>query len=142
MSSNKNIRIFNPQKFEVGIKTQAYPLGFTIMPKSFAMVSEEDVEYINSISTVFTRGVLRLDKENNDLLRVVGIDVDTNPHYADEEMIRKHLSGSAKALTEWLGQITEDYVLDKVFNVAKEMNLPANKIKVLSAKMPDRDFIG
>ena len=65
-----------------------------------------------------------------------------NPHYADEEDIRKHLSGSAKALGEWLDQVTEDFVLDKIYDVAVGMNLPMSKVKVLSAKMPDRDFIG
>lgn len=59
MNTNKSVRIYNPQKFEVGIVTLDKPHGFTIQPRSFAMVTAEDVDYLNSISTVFQRGVLR-----------------------------------------------------------------------------------
>ena len=59
MSTNKSVRIYNPQKFEVGIVTLDKPMGFSIAPHSFAMVTPEDVDYLNSISTVFHRGVLR-----------------------------------------------------------------------------------
>lgn len=84
------------------------------------MVSSEDIDYLNSISTVFQRGVLRVDEANEDLLTAVGIDVKNNPNYADDADIRKRLSVSAKALGEWLNEIHEDYILDKIFDAAKE----------------------
>lgn len=141
MNTVKNVRIYNPQKFTVGIVTQDNPLGIAIKPGSFAIISEADVSYIASVSSIFRRGVLRLDEDNNDLLMDIGINVAKEANYCDEEDIRKKLSGTAKALGEWLDNIHEDYILDKIFDVAKEMNLPASKIKVLSAKMPNRDFL-
>lgn len=141
MNTVKNVRIYNPQKFTVGIVTQDKPLGIAIKPGSFAIISEDDVSYIASVSSIFRRGVLRLDEDNNDLLMGIGINVAKEVNYCDEEDIRKKLSGTAKALGEWLDNIHEDYILDKIFDVAKEMNLPASKIKVLSAKMPNRDFL-
>ena len=75
------------------------------------------------------------------LLLGMGIDAKTDPNYYDDEDIRKKLAGSAKSLTEWLNNVHEEYILDKIFDIAKDMNLPASKIKVLSAKMPNRDFL-
>lgn len=141
MNTAKTVRIYNPQKFTVGIVTQSNPAGIAIKPGSFAIISEDDVAYIGSVSTVFQRGVLRLNEENNDLLLGMGIDAKTDPNYYDDEDIRKKLAGSAKSLTEWLNNVHEEYILDKIFDIAKEMNLPASKIKVLSAKMPNRDFL-
>lgn len=141
MNTVKNVRIYNPQKFTVGIVTQDKPLGIAIKPGSFAIISEDDVSYIASVSSIFRRGVLRLDEDNNDLLMGIGINVAKEVNYCDEEDIRKKLSGTAKSLGAWLDNIHEDYILDKIFDVAKEMNLPASKIKVLSAKMPNRDFL-
>ena len=48
-----------------------------------------------------------------------------------------------KKIGEWLDTITEPFVLDRVYDVAMSMdNLTAPKLKVLKAKMPERDFIG
>lgn len=93
------------------------------------------------MSSIFRRGVLRLDEDNYDLLTGIGIDVAKDPHYCDEQDIRKKLAGSAKSVNEWLNEIHEDYILDKIFDISKDMNLPASKIKLLAAKMPNRDFL-
>ena len=141
MNNEKTVRIYNPQKFAVGITTLDKPFGFAIKPGSFAIISEQDVDYLGSISNIFRRGVLRLDEDHNDLLLGIGINVVNDPNYCDEADIRKHLSGTAKALGEWLKEIHEGYILDKIFDIAKDMNLPASKIKVLSAKMPNRNLL-
>ena len=66
-----------------------------------------------------------------------------NAHFSDDEDIRKHLASTPKKIGEWLDTITEPFVLDRVYDVAMSMdNLTAPKLKVLKAKMPERDFIG
>ena len=73
----------------------------------------------------------------------IGIDPEHNPHFSDDEDIRKHLASTPKKIGEWLDTITEPFVLDRVYDVAMSMdNLTAPKLKVLKAKMPERDFIG
>lgn len=74
-------------------------------------------------------------------MQSVGIDTSADPNFIDDEDIKKKLSATPKKIEEWLNTITEAYVLDRVYDVAKDMNLSVSKIKVLQAKMPDRSFI-
>ena len=71
----------------------------------------------------------------------VGIDVNTDPNFIDDEDIRKKLNGTAKNIEKWLNDIHEEYILDRIFDVAKDMNLNMSKIKVLQAKMPSKNFL-
>ena len=139
---SEKIRVYNPQKFDVGIVTLDKPLGINIKAGSFAQITDDDVAYITSISTIFQRGVLRLDEDKKEQMESVGIDVTTDPHFVDDADIQKKLSGSAKKVEEWLQTIDEEYLLDRIFDVAITMNLSVNKIKVLQEKMPNRNFIG
>ena len=139
---SEKIRVYNPQTFDVGIVTLDKPLGINIKAGSFAQITDDDVAYITSISTIFQRGVLRLDEDKKEQMESVGIDVTTDPHFVDDADIQKKLSGSAKKVEEWLQTIDEEYLLDRIFDVAITMNLSANKIKVLQEKMPNRNFIG
>lgn len=104
-------------------------------------MTEDDVSYLTSICTLFQRGILRVEETAGEIMQSVGIDVSTDPNFIDDEEIKKKLSSTAKKITEWLDTITEDYILDRVYDVAKEMNLSVSKIKVLQEKMPDRNFI-
>ena len=144
------IKLVNPQKFDIGVKTQDRPMGMNVKAGSFIIVSEDDVSYISSISNIIQRGLLRLENlagATKDVAREVeqsiGIDPENDPHFADDEDIRKHLSTTPKKLAEWLDTIEEPYVLDRVYDIAMSMDsLTAPKLKVLKARMPDRDFIG
>lgn len=49
---NEKIKLVNPQKFSVGVKTLNRPDGFNIGPGSFAMVSSDDIAYLASISSI------------------------------------------------------------------------------------------
>lgn len=138
---NGKVKIINPQKFDVGVKLLSMPLGINIKAKSFAMVTEEDVNYIATISNMFTNGILKLEEQNVEMLQAVGVDPATNMAYMTDEEIKKKLSGSAKKMEEWLNGIEEDYTLDRIYDVAKDMDLNLNKVKVLQEKMPAKDFL-
>ena len=85
--------------------------------------------------------MLRIEKEKEVLLQEIGIEPETDPNFIDNEGIKKKLSMSAKKIEEWLATVKEEYILDRVYDVAIEMNLPMNKIKVLQAAMPKKTFI-
>lgn len=149
--AEKNIRLVNPHKFDVGIKTLDNPNGFNVQHNSFVKVSEDDIYYLTSISDFIQRGVLRIEngfdsKQDvaGDLVSTLGIDINNDPNFADDEDIRKHLGMSAKKIEEWLKGINEKFMLDRIYDMAIEMadKMTAPKLKVLSAKMPDRNFIG
>lgn len=138
---NEKVKVINPQKFDVGVNLLSMPLGINIKAKSFAMVTEEDVNYIASISNVFTRGLLLVEKEKTEILEAVGVNPETDIGYMTDEEIKKKLSGTAKKLEEWLEEINEEFILDRVYDVAMSMDLNLNKVKILQAKMPKKDFM-
>lgn len=135
------IKVFNPQKFDIGVITLDKPMGINIKSGSFALLNEDDIAYVTSISTLFQRGMLRVDETRSSIMESVGIDMDADPNFFDDEEIKQYLSASAKKVEIWLSTITESYILDRIYDVAKDMNLNVSKIRVLQAKMPDKDFI-
>ena len=141
MTTVKNIRLYNPQKFDVGVKLLDNDRGMNVRAGGFIQISENDVAYINSISSILRRGMLRVEKEKEILLQEVGIAPETDPNFIDDEAIRKKLSMSAKKVEEWLQTVQEEYIRDRIYDIAMEMNLPLNKIKVLQAAMPKKTFI-
>lgn len=49
---------------------------------------------------------------------------------------------NANQLKKWLGSTeAEPYVLERVAEIAKGMNLSANKLQVLQAKIPNFNFL-
>lgn len=138
----EKIRVINPQKFDVGVITQDKPIGMNIKAGGFIMLTQDDIDYIMSISTLFQRGFLRIEETKAvEIMESVGIDVNTDPNFIDDEDIRKKLNGTAKNIEKWLNDIHEEYILDRIFDVAKDMNLNMSKIKVLQAKMPSKNFL-
>lgn len=136
------IRVMNMQKFDVGIVTQDKPNGLNIKPGSFAMLSQDDVDYIMTISALFQKGILRIEAPiEKEIMQAVGIDVDKDPNFIDNEEIKKKLAGTAKSIEKWLDTIQEEYVLDRIYDIAMDMNLNMSKIKVLQAKMPAKNFL-
>ena len=136
------IKVYNNTKHSVGVYLLDTPnVGRNILPGTFCYMTADDIDYLMASTTLFSSGELRPEEKGNEILLNGGIDVNTNPNYADDDDIRKKLAQSAKKIEEWLGEINEGHVLEKVYDIAMEMNLPAAKLKVLQAKMPDREFI-
>lgn len=137
------IRVINPQKFDVGVVTQDKPIGLNIKAGGFVMLTQDDIDYIMSISSLFQRGFLRIEETKAaEIFESVGIDIKNDPNFIDDEDIRKKLGGTAKSIEKWLSTVNEEHILDRVFDVAQDMNLNMSKIKVLQAKMPNRNFLG
>lgn len=139
--ATKNIRLYNPQKFDVGVKLLDNDRGVNVRAGGFIQISEDDIAYINSISSVLRRGMLRIEKEKEILMQEVGIDTDSDPNFITDEEIQKKLGMSAKKIDEWLATVEEEYIKERIFNIAIGMNLTMSKVKVLQAAMPNRTFI-
>lgn len=138
---NDKIVLRNPQKFDIGIITPDKPLGVNIRPGSFALVTQNELNYIASTCTLLQRGMLRVDEDNSVAMQELGIDQATDPHFIKDEEIQKKLSGTAKKVREWLATIDEEYILDRVYDVAMTMNLSMDKIKALKDRMPNKEFL-
>ena len=137
----EKIKLLNPQKFDVGIVTLENKIGVNIKAGSFALVTSDDIAYLASISDVFRRGILKVEEKNVDVMQEAGIDQQNDPHFITDEEIQKKLSGTVKKMKEWLATIDEGYILDRIYDVAMNMNLSLDKVKALNEKMPEKKFL-
>lgn len=137
----EKIVLRNPQKFDIGIVTLEKPLGVNIKAGSFALVNESELNYLASISDLLQKGLLQVDDQHKEQMLELGINPDDDVNFVKDEEIRKKLSGTGKKLKEWLATIEEGHVLDRVYDVAMEMNLNVDKVKILKEKMPDKEFL-
>lgn len=137
----EKIKLMNPQKFDVGIITQENKIGVNIKAGSFTLVTPDDIAYLASISDVFRRGILKVEEKNIEVMQEAGIDQQNDPNFITDEEIQKKLSGTVKKMKEWLATIEEGYILDRIYDVAMNMNLSLDKVKALNEKMPDRKFL-
>lgn len=138
----KKIKVYNRQKFNVGIKTPSKPDGVNIAPGSFTYMSEDDIEYVMSVSTIFQKGYLRVEEQKTEILADMGIDVVNDPNFFDDDMIRKKLALSAKKLGEWLDTVDAEHTRDRIYDIAMNMDLSMSKLKILNEKMPERNILG
>ena len=137
-----NIRLYNRNKFNVGVVTPGKPYGQNIVAGGFILVSQDDVDYLTATSTVLQSGMLQLEGEKKqERAEQIGIDMKDNANFMSDEEIKKKLSGNAAQLKKWLSGDIELYTLDRIAEIAKGMNLSMNKIQVLQDKMPNYEFI-
>lgn len=137
-----NIRLYNRTKFNIGIITPGKPYGQNIVPGGFVMVSQDDVDYLSATSTVLQAGSLQVDDAHKEeLAKNIGIEMEDNANFMSDDDIKKKLSGNANQLKKWLSGDIEPYVLDKIADIAKGMNLSMNKVQVLQDRIPNYEFI-
>lgn len=137
----EKIKVYNRQKFNIGVKLLDKNDGINIAPGSFAQMTADDIEYIMSRSNLFQKGYLR-EQEGSTVVADTGIDTVNDPNFLDDEMLRKKLTQSPKKLGEWLDTIDSEHTMDRIYDVAMSMDLPMTKLKVLNEKMPDRNILG
>jgi len=140
---SEKMRLNNPNAFAVGIITPEKQFGVNIQPGAFTMVTQDEVEYLMATSTLLRDGVLRLAGEKQkELADALGVKMEDNANFMSDEDIKKKLSGNANQLRKWLdSDEIKPYVIGKIAEIAKGMNLSANKLQVLQEKLPDFDFL-
>lgn len=140
---NERIRLRNPQKFNVGIVTPDKPYGQNIAPGGFTIINQDELDYLMGNSKLLKNGVLKVEGEKREeTLEVMGIDKENNANFMSDEDIKKKLQMNANQLKKWLNSTeAEPYVLERVAEIAREMNLNANKLQVLQDKIPNFDFL-
>ena len=107
------------------------------------MCTQDEIDYLAATCTLFADGVLRLAGEKQkELADAIGVTMEDNANFMSDEDIKKKLSGNANQLRKWLNSDDiKPYVLNKIAEIAKNMNLSLNKIQVLQEKLPDFDFM-
>ena len=141
--ASERIRLRNPNKFDVGIITPDKPYGINIKPGTFTIVTQDELDYLMSISTMLQDGVLIVEGEKQqEVLEALGVDKENNAQFMSDEDIKKKLSGNANQLKKWLNSPDiKPYTMERIAEIAKGMNLSMSKIQVLQDKLPDFEFI-
>ena len=136
-------RLNNPHRYDVGIITPEKPYGINILRGSFTMVTQDEIDYLLSTSTLLQEGVLVLAGEKQqELAAAMGINMEDNANFMSDDDIKKKLSTNANQLRKWLN--SEEFkpdVLARIAEIAKGMNLAIGKIQVLQEKLPGYDFL-
>ena len=136
------IRLYNRTKMNIGIKTATNPLGINIRPGSFTLVDQNDLDFLIGTTTLLSSGWLQAEgPEREEILEKIGIEPAEESAFMSDEEIRKKLNANGKTLEKWLDGITDPIQLDRIADMAMEMNLSVSKIKILQAKIPYRDLM-
>lgn len=139
-------RVNNRCKHDIGV-CQMNGMQYNIKAGSFQMLSAMDIQYIESIcnNTKYfaSKMLVAVDKDGKDVdFEKIGIYVeeDTPVHMNDNE-ISALLRKSAKQIEAGLSDIDDPAELHAIYMVAKDMDLPASKLKVLKAKIPAKEWL-
>jgi hypothetical protein len=106
----------------------------------------DDIAYIDSIcrkKKLFGSGMLEAVDANGKPLNYeqMGVVEDVENKILSDDEISAALKKPLKAFSEWLEGIEDPVELHAIYMVATKMDLPSSKIKVLKAKMPDKDWL-
>lgn len=135
MEMETRVKVWNPNKFNVGV-TLFDGRTLNIVAGSFNMLTRNDILYVSTTSTLFKRGLLRVEEEAKPVLDELGIVEENNAGFMSEEEMKKKLNMSAAKLASWMEEITDEVVLDRIAQLAKSMDLPTSKMRVVEEKVP------
>ena len=139
-------RVYNRCKHDIGVMKQN-GIGVNIKAGGFQMLSANDIAFIESncanVKYFSQKMLVPVDDDGNDVpLRQVHIpEYDEAFVHMNDAEITAALKGSLKKIEEWLNNIDDPAELHAIYKVAQELDLPASKLKLLSSKMPNKDWL-
>lgn len=144
--SETRYRVTNKCRYDIGVRLSNNQ-DVVIKAGSFQMLTADDIMYIESIcfhTKMFAKRMLvPYDKDGNEVpLEKLGMfAVEEEAPHLDDNGIAAMLKQSVKKMETWIAAIEDPAELHAIFEVAKEMDLPASKLKVIAAKMPNKDIL-
>lgn len=137
----EKVKVYNRCKHNYGVTTAA-GTSINIKPGSFAMLTEDDIAYIQSIvltsKSPFASGKLVVgDEKGAKVMEDLGIDKNESNYLEDDAAIEKKLKGTNASVKKWLEGITDAAILSNIVEIAKGLDLPNSKLKMLEEKYPN-----
>jgi len=125
------IKVYNKNKFDVGIKLINPVREQNVKSGSFTIVDEEDVYYLNSICTLISDGTLTI--EEKPILETMGYN-ELNPNIISDEEIVDLLKGNFLKMKNKFSEITQPYIIGNIYNLALKnaSSLSGGKLKFLT----------
>lgn len=147
MNGDARYRVYNRCKHDIGVYVSNGQQSLNIKAGSFAVLSVNDILYIESICNhrkyFSAKMLVPVDESGRDMtLEQVGgfTDEDAPVHYNEEE-IKTNLLKPYKSFEAWIKKIDDPVELHAVWEVGKTLDLPASKLKILKAKIPNKDLL-
>ena len=147
MDGMKVFRVYNRCNYDIGITLTSGQQPI-IRHGSFLPMTVNDILYVESIARgrkPFSSGELVVVSDDGKDLTLEDLggytDSFTAKHY-DKDEISANLKKSAKNIEAWLADIDDPIELHAIADVAKEMDLPTSKMKLILAKLPEADVFG
>jgi hypothetical protein len=125
----KKVKVTNPNQFAVGLRLMDGLKEIPVFAKSFTMLPEDEIYFINNMCTLFKKKFLLI--EDDEINEILGFKEKTVVNLSDEE-IADLLKGNLPKMKKELEQIKEKHIIDRVVKVVKTIeDLHVNKIKFL-----------
>ena len=132
----ERVRITNMTKHDIGLVNQT-GIEYNIKPGMFITLGRDDAEYMAALARrMFANGKLVLGDQqlaaDLDLAKPDGL----NPN--SEEAVRKALAGTVKTLKKYVESIQENSLIEVIYEVAHQMDLPSSKMTILKEAFPQK----
>jgi len=147
INGDARYRVYNRCGHSIGVYVNNGQQSLNIRPGSFAVLSVNDILYIESICNrkkfFSAKMLVPVDESGKDLrLEDLGgfSDESAEVHHSAKE-IESNLKKPFNAFKSWISKIEDPVELHEIWEVGKKLDLPASKLKILNAKMPNRDLL-
>ena len=140
---SKKVKLYNRNKFDVGVKFINPIREQNVKAGSFTIVEEDDVYYLNTTCNLIRRGMLTLDEKETEIINNLGFADDAVKVISKTDAeIEAILRGNITKMKNELSVITEAFMKDAVYQIAKGISdeLNGNKLKYL-AEFCGKDII-
>jgi len=149
MDGNTTLRVYNRCKYDIGVILLS-GRDVNISAGNFIRMSVDDIMHIEGLCRnrkFFSAKMLVPVDNNGKELTLEDIDgytdtyTEENQHHYSEEELEKELRKPFKSFEAFIKKVEDPSELDAVIRVAKKMDLPQSKMKVLQARVPGRDLL-
>jgi len=134
------VNVYNKNKFNIGIK-KPDGTSLNIRPGSFIMLTQNEIDWLNSVCDFIPKGILQLDEAHSYITEKMGINIKESVYAMDDEAIKDHLNMGVKKLEEWLDGINDKMLINRICDIAETMDISRTKMKMLKEKAPERDLL-
>lgn len=145
-SGETRVRVVNKCNCDIGI-TLASGQQAAVRQGSFLKIPVDDILFIEStareVKPFSSKWLVPMTDDGRELtLEELGGYTDPNAQkHLDLSEITSFLKKPAKAVETWLSNIDDPIELHAIAEAAETMDLPASKLKILQAKIPNIDFL-
>lgn len=141
----QHYRVYNKCKFDIGVELSNHQ-QIVIKAGNFQLMTADDIVYIEGMCTrvkyFAKRWLIAVDKDGKEVSsEELGTYIvpDDHPHLSEDE-VKDLLKKPAAEIKEYLSEETDPAELHSIASVAAELNLTADKLKIIKKKVPNMDL--